>query len=73
VDFQITVGSQVVETVYIVNQIHHILQQLLEYKTGISYTETAIICVFMWTRLCGYLFEQDYVVVYVNKIMCLFM
>jgi hypothetical protein len=57
VDLQITVGSQVVETVHIVKQIHKILQELLEYKTGISHTETAFMLVFMRTKL------RDYVVV----------
>jgi hypothetical protein len=47
VALQITVGSQFVETVYIVKQIYQILQELLEYKAGISYTERAFIFVFM--------------------------
>jgi len=58
---QLTVCSQVVETVYIVSQILHVFQDLLEYKAGISYTVTVIMCVFMWKGL------SDYVGVYVNK------
>ena len=41
---QLTVGSQVAETVYIAKEIHHIVQEFLEYKIGFSYIETAIMC-----------------------------